>query len=246
MNVCAVYTGLARTYKYCLYNHRNSFWKKYGITDCYAHFWHNEGEIDNHFAPWNEPNKTNVSSSASEIIEAFKAKRIALEKDDSPKIENRLNYINGVGYDFDKLNKQEILRQCLIPVKSNATSIRNAFNLVKDTNYDYYVLARPDMLWSEDLSDWPELNGKDNYYYWDTLWILKKDMFEKFANKLYNIEEYAKELLTNNPDREAKDYNFITSEAINDLHFKKIGVDLGGFIPIKMRKQIHRGNYIKN
>ncbi len=246
MKVCVLYSGLPRTYQFCLPNHFNSFWSKYQITDCFAHFWHTEGEIDNHSAPWSFSDIKNIPTKASHIIDAFKAKRIALEKDNAPVLNNKVKYLkDSKEFNFKDFTKEEILNQCLAAIKSNALSIRNVYNLVKDTNYDYYLLCRPDMLWTENLNCWPELNGKDNYYFWDTLWILKKEMLEKFANKVYNIEEYARYIIANNPDKEVQDYNFITSEAINELHFKKMGVDLGGFIPLKLNKRLHRGDHIQ-
>jgi hypothetical protein len=67
-----------------------------------------------------------------------------------------------------------------------------------------------------------------------------------FSGQIRYIDEYVGELLRTNLDSETQNYNFITSEAINDLHFRTMGIDLNTFVPIRMRKMIHRGTYIQN
>lgn len=242
MKVAAVYTGLPRTYKYCIDNHRKSFWKKYNIEDCFLHFWHEDNKSLPNFAPWSEGTMPSFVTTSEDIVNTFKPKGYILEPNKLEFSDKKLKY----PYDFNSFTKNEILIQCYRAIQSNASSINKAYNLIKNLDYDYFVVCRPDMLWDENLNSWPELNGVDNYYYWDTLWIINKEIFKIFAIKEYNIEAYIAKLLRDNQDHETQNYNFITSEAVNDLHFKTYNIDLSKFIPIKMKKQIHRGFFIQN
>lgn len=257
MNIAVCYHGLARTYKDCLPNHFETFYKKYNIKDIFFHLWWNKddaGQIERG-APWSETDFQNSkitidSNLETNLINLLHPKDYLLEPSIDP-IYKKEDKILSWPYNFEEFTEEQIQQFCYYPNFCSMLSVKRVYDLIhrysnkNNITYDFIVLARMDMLW-ESLDIWPSLEKNNIYCYWDTLWIFSMENFRKYAERIFYLPWLVTECIKNNGGTK-KEKCFFSHEQLQEIYFKNVlNIDINSLVKIHAQKLLHRGDFIKN
>lgn len=256
-NVAVCYHGLARTYKECLPNHFETFYKKYNIKDTFFHLWWDKDNIGKkeRGAPWSETDFQHgqiITDADLEknLLSILKPKDYLIEPSIDASYKND-DKILSWPYNFEEFTEEQIQQFCYYPNFCSMLSVKRVYDLINrysiknNIKYDFIILARMDMLW-ESLDIWPSLEDNNIYCYWDTLWIFSMEDFKKYAERIFHLPWLVTECIKNNGGTK-KEKCFFSHEQLQEIYFKNVlNIDINSLVKIQAQKLLHRGNFIKN